>query len=204
MSSQSAAEPVGIGSQLGTLPNLLSLGRIALVPVISTLVYSSTPEARAVAGGLFIVACITDFLDGWLARRHGITTVLGQFLDPLADKLMVSAVLIMMVGYGPAPRVPAWMVAVIVVRELAITGLRGIAVREGVVMAAQELGKYKMVFQMFAVTGLLIHHRYAIPGTDWRIDFAAAGMLFMWVALVFSVWSGIDYAQRVGRRLSLH
>ena len=96
------------------------------------------------------------------------------------------------------------MVAVIVVRELAVTGLRGIAVREGVVLPAEELGKYKMVFQMFAITGLLIHHRYAVPGTMWQIDFAAAGMVFMWVALVLSVWSGVDYAQRVARQLSLH
>ena len=203
MSSRSVVEPVGIRSQLGTLPNLLSLGRIALVPVIVALVYSSSPGARAVAGMVFVVASITDFLDGWLARRHGITTALGQFLDPLADKLLVASALIMMVGYGPSPRVPAWMVATIVVRELAVTGLRGIAVRDGTVMAAQELGKYKMVFQMFAVTGLLIHHRYGVPGTTWQLDFAAAGMLFMWVALVFSVWSGIEYTQRVARHLSL-
>lgn len=202
MSLRSAAEPVAIGARLTALPNLLSLGRIALVPVIVWLVYVSTPEARAVAGGLFVVACITDFLDGWLARRHGITTALGQFLDPLADKLLVSASLIMMVGHGPDPRVPAWMVAVIVVRELAVTGLRGIAVREGIVMAAEELGKYKMVFQMFAIDALLIHHRYSVFGSAFSIDFAAAGMLFMWVALVFSVWSAIDYHVRVLRRLS--
>ena len=202
MSSPSAAERVSVGSQLGALPNLLSLGRIALVPVIAALVYSSTPAARLVAGGLFVVACITDFLDGWLARRHGITTALGQFLDPLADKLLVCTALIMMVGHGPSPRVSAWMVAVIVVRELAVTGLRGIAVREGVVLPAEELGKYKVVFQMFAVDGLLIHHRYGIPGIPLAIDFAAAGALFMWVALVFSIWSCLDYFIRVSRRLS--
>lgn len=203
MSSRSVAEPVAVGSLLGVLPNLLSLGRIALVPVLGALIYSSTPTARGVAGALFVVACITDFLDGWLARRHGITTALGQFLDPLADKLLVSSSLIMMLGYGPLPRVPAWMVAVIVVRELAVTGLRGIAVREGIVLAARDLGKYKMVFQMFAVDGLLIHYRYGIPGLGVEIDFAAAGLLFMWVALVLSVWSGLDYFVRVARQLSL-
>jgi CDP-diacylglycerol---glycerol-3-phosphate 3-phosphatidyltransferase len=199
VSSRSVAEPVAVGAHLAALPNLLSLGRIGLVPVIVALVYSSTPLARGIAGAVFVVACITDFLDGWLARRHGIASGLGQFLDPLADKLLVASALIMMVGHGPDPRVPAWMVAVLVARELAVTGLRGIAASEGIPMAAEQLGKYKMVFQMFAVDGLLIHHRYGIPGTTWQIDFAVAGMIFMWVSLVFSVWSGLEYAQRVLR-----
>ena len=95
------------------LPNLLSLLRIGLVPVIVVVLFWSGPLARAVAAALFLVACITDFLDGWLARRHGITT-LGQFLDPLADKLIVAAALIMLAAVDPEPRVPAWMAVVIV------------------------------------------------------------------------------------------
>jgi CDP-diacylglycerol--glycerol-3-phosphate 3-phosphatidyltransferase len=171
--------------------------------VIVGLLFWPTRGARATAGAVFLVACITDFLDGWLARRRGSTTALGQFLDPLADKLIVSASLIMMISHGPSPRVPAWMVVVIVLRELAVTGLRGIAVREGVVVPAQELGKYKMVFQMFAVEALLVHYVWAVPGTPLRIDFHAAGMSFMWVALVLSVWSAVDYHVRILRRVSL-
>ena len=185
------------------LPNLLSLFRIAIVPVVVVLLAWPGPVVRAVAAGLFIVACITDYLDGWLARRRQSTTVLGQFLDPLADKLLVAGVLIMLAGAPLEPRVPAWMAVVIVLREIAVTGLRGIASQSGIVVAAEELGKYKMIFQIFALTGLLVHYAYAIPGTRFVVDFHAAGMRFLWIALVVSVWSAVDYYVRVLRRLPL-
>ena len=172
------------------------------MPVIVLILFRSDPVARAWAGGLFLVACITDFLDGWLARRHGVTT-LGQFLDPLADKLIVAAVLIMLAAHPPSPRVPAWMAVVIILRELAVTGLRGVAAARGMVLAAEELGKYKMIFQMFALEALLVHYRYAIPGTGLAVDFHAAGMLFLWVALVLAVWSAVDYYVRIFRQVEL-
>jgi CDP-diacylglycerol--glycerol-3-phosphate 3-phosphatidyltransferase len=185
------------------LPNLLSLLRIALVPVLVVTLCWPAPAARAAAAAWFLVACLTDFLDGWLARRHGLTTALGQLLDPLADKLIVAAVLIMLAALPPEPRVPAWMVTVIVLRELAVTGLRGIASSGGVLLPAQELGKYKMVVQMFALEALLVHYVYPIPGTGLAIDFHAAGMVFLWVALVLAVWSGVDYYVRILRQLRL-
>jgi CDP-diacylglycerol--glycerol-3-phosphate 3-phosphatidyltransferase len=162
-----------------------------------------TPAGRALAAFWFLVACITDFLDGWLARRHGITTTLGQLLDPLADKLLVAAALIMLAAVPPEPRIPAWMAVVIVLRELAVTGLRGIASRGGMLVPAEELGKYKTVLQMFALEALLLHYRYAIPGTALAVDFHAAGMVFLWMALALAVWSGIDYHVRVLRQVRL-
>jgi len=187
-------------SDLTALPNVLSLLRIAIVPVIVVTLMSPGPMARAVAAGLFLVAAITDFFDGWVARRRGVSTALGKFLDPLADKLLVVAILIMLAGTPPEPRVPAWIAVIVASRELAVTGVRGIASHGGVVMAAEALGKYKMTFQIFALFCLLVHYRYAIPVLGLPIDFHAAGMLFLWVALVFTVWSAIDYGVRLARQ----
>lgn len=201
--SSRVAETARRPQPLAALPNWLSLFRIALVPVVVAVMAVPTRGARALAGALFLVACITDFLDGWIARRHGITTALGQYLDPLADKLLVVAVLIMLAAVPPEPRIPAWMAVVIAVRELAVTGLRAIASTGGVVMPAEELGKYKMVFQMFALESLLVHYTWVLPGTTLGIDFHAAGMRFLWVALVLAVWSAVDYHVRILRRLVL-
>jgi CDP-diacylglycerol---glycerol-3-phosphate 3-phosphatidyltransferase len=197
------ADAVPRSAVVSAAPNLLSLFRIALVPLVVIVLEWPGPGAHALAGGLFIVACITDYLDGWLARRRQSTTVLGQFLDPLADKLLVVAVLIMLAAVGPEPRVPAWMAVVIVLREFAVTGLRGIASREGVVVPAEELGKYKMILQIFALTGLLVHYRYPIPGTGLAVDFHLAGMRLLWIALVVTVWSAVDYYVRVLRQIRL-
>jgi len=201
--STRVAEAVGRGSRVAALPNLLTLLRIGLVPVIVVALLVPTPGRRAFAAGCFLLACFTDFFDGWLARRHGLTTALGQLLDPLADKLVVSASLIMLAAVPSEPRVPVWMVVVIVLRELAVTGLRGIASTGGVLLPAQELGKYKMVFQMFALEALLLHHPYAIPGTGLEIDFHAGGMVLLWMALILAVWSGVDYYVRILRQLRL-
>lgn len=160
-----------------------------------------TPGGRTAAAALFLVACVTDLLDGWIARRYGIDTPLGQYLDPLADKLLVVAVLIVLAAVPPEPRVPAWMVVVITARELAVTGLRGIASVGGVILPAEELGKYKMVFQTFALEALLLHGTYPVPGTGLAVDFHAAGMRFLWIALVLAVWSAVDYHVRILRRL---
>jgi CDP-diacylglycerol--glycerol-3-phosphate 3-phosphatidyltransferase len=197
VSSRSVAEPLG---RVGALPNLLTLLRVGFVPVVVVVLLWPTPGARALAGALFLVACLTDFLDGWLARRHGVTP-LGQLLDPLADKLIVAAVLIMLAAVPPEPRIPAWIAVVIVLREIAVTGLRGIASTGGVVLAAEQLGKYKMIFQMIALEALLLHYPWPIPGTGLVIDFHACGMVFLWVALVLAVWSAVDYHVRLLRRL---
>lgn len=185
------------------LPNVLSLFRIGLVPVLVVALLVGTPAARIFAAVCFFVACVTDYFDGWLARRHGITTALGQMLDPLADKLIVTASLIMLAAVPPEPRVPVWMVVVIVCRELAVTGLRSLASSSGVVLPAEELGKYKMIAQMFALEALLLHYTYPIPGTSLAIDFHAGGMVLLWWALVLAVWSGVDYHVRILRTIRL-
>src|SRR6185369_16639667 len=150
---------------------------------------------------LFVVGSLSDYYDGYLARKYGIVTTLGKFLDPLADKLLVVSVLIMLVAMPCGteldvpctPRVPAWLVVLIVGRELAVTGLRGMASSEGITLGAEELGKYKTIFQIFALTGLLLHYPYAF------VDFHLGGMYFLWIALVLGLWSAIDYHARVYR-----
>ena len=170
-----------------TTPNLLTLVRIASVPLLVVLLLFPGPAASAAAGAVFLLATITDFLDGYIARNYGSGTTLGQFLDPIADKLVVTAVLIMLCGIHRTPRIPAWIVVVLVSREVLVTGLRAVAAAEGVIIAAEELGKYKMVLQAIAVQGLLIHYTY------FDIDFFAAGLFILWIALVLSIWSGVEY-----------
>src|SRR5262245_3402698 len=118
------------------LPNIITVFRILLIPVLVVLLTDSGRTASALAGMTFFVACWSDFLDGYLARRWGISTTFGKLLDPLADKLIVAAALIMLAGME---RVPAWMVVVIIGREIAVTGLRAVALGQGVVVAAEEL-----------------------------------------------------------------
>ncbi|MBI1813675.1 MAG: CDP-diacylglycerol--glycerol-3-phosphate 3-phosphatidyltransferase [Deltaproteobacteria bacterium] len=178
---------------MARLPNLLSLFRIALIPVLVWLLTDTGRGAALLAALVFFLACLSDFFDGWLARRHGIITTLGKFLDPLADKLIVMAALVMLACLDRQPRVPAWMVVLIVGRELAVTGLRAIASGEGVVLGAEELGKYKMIYQMFALCGLLLHYRFL------GVDFHGGGMYFLWISLVISLWSGIAYHVTVAR-----
>ena len=170
-----------------TTPNILTLCRIASAPLLVYLLTRTGPTAAALAAAIFFLATITDFLDGYIARNYGSGTTLGKFLDPLADKVVVISALIMLAGTPQLPRVPAWIVTVLVAREIMVTGLRAIAAAEGVVMAAEELGKYKMVLQSIAIQGLLVRYTY------FDIDFFAAGMFILWIAMGLSVWSGADY-----------
>jgi CDP-diacylglycerol--glycerol-3-phosphate 3-phosphatidyltransferase len=176
------------------LPNFITAFRIALVPVLVALLRYPGRAASLLAAFTFFLACWSDFFDGYLARRHGITSALGKLIDPLADKLIVMSALVMLAAMPREPRVPAWMVVVIVGRELAVTGLRAVAVSEGIVLAAEELGKYKMILQMLALHGLLLHYTFL------GVDFFAGGMYFLWPSLVLSLWSGVDYHVRVIRR----
>jgi CDP-diacylglycerol---glycerol-3-phosphate 3-phosphatidyltransferase len=178
---------------VGNLPNIITFFRILLIPVLVVLLTNPAPTPSALAGLTFFLASWSDFLDGYLARRWGISTTLGKLLDPLADKLIVAAGLIMLAGMDRQPSVPAWMAVVIIGREIAVTGLRAVALGQGVVVAAEELGKYKMIFQMFALTGLLLHYDFA------GIDFHTGGMYFLWISLVISLWSGVDYHVKVIR-----
>lgn len=172
-----------------TLPNLLSLFRILIIPVLVYLLSFSDPKSALLAAGLFLVASITDYFDGYLARRYKSVSNVGKILDPLADKLMVASALIMLAAMDRPnePSVPAWLVVIILARESAVTVIRGIALAEGIVMHAESLGKYKFVLQAYAVVGLLVHYRY------WGLDFYAAGLYFLVLSAVIALWSGVNY-----------
>ena len=165
-----------------TAPNVLTFMRIASVPLLVYLLTFAGPLPSAIAAGVFFLATITDFLDGYIARSYGSGTNLGKFLDPLADKLVVTAVLIMLAAMPRMPRVPAWMVVVLVSREILVTGLRAVAASRGRIIGAEELGKYKMALQAIALHGLLIHYTY------FHVDFFATGMFLLWIATVLTVW----------------
>jgi CDP-diacylglycerol---glycerol-3-phosphate 3-phosphatidyltransferase len=174
-----------------TTPNLITYFRFATAPILVWLLMYTSPAASWAAAGVFFLATISDYFDGYLARSYDSVTTLGKFLDPMADKLVVLTALIMLAGMARAPHVPAWMVAVLVARETMVTGLRAVAAAEGMIVAAEELGKYKMALQSIAVHGLLIHYRY------FHVDCFAFGMFVLWIAMIVAVWSGIDYYVRV-------
>ncbi len=178
-----------------TTPNLLTLFRFATAPVLIYLLLFRGPLASALAAGVFFLAIVSDFLDGYIARSYGSGTWLGKFLDPLADKVVVISALIMLTGMARFPRVPAWIVVVIVIREVMVTGLRAVAAAEGRVVGAEELGKYKMTLQAIAIEGLLIHYVY------FHVDFFAAGLFVLWIAMVVSVWSGLEHFVKIAREL---
>ena len=178
-----------------TPPNLVTLFRIATAPFLVWLLMYTGPTASWAAAGVFFVATISDYFDGYLARSYNSVSTLGKFLDPMADKLVVMTALIMLTGMARMPHVPAWMVVVLVSRETLVTGLRAVAAAEGLIVGAEELGKYKMALQAIAIHGLLIHYTYT------HVDFFAAGMFVLWISMVVSVWSGIDYYVRVLRVL---
>lgn len=180
-----------------TLPNLLSLFRIAVIPVLVYLLTFSDPLSGISAAFLFLVASLTDYFDGYLARRHRTVSNLGKILDPLADKLMIVSVLIMVAAMDRPgqPSVPAWLVVVIVAREVGVTIIRGIALTEGVVMEAEDLGKYKFILQAFAIFGLLVHYPY------WGVDFYVAGIYFLLLAAAVALWSGVNYHVKFFRLL---
>ena len=173
--------------QIMTLPNGVTIIRVLAIPVILTMIFYSGRDYRLLTGLLFLLVASTDMIDGYLARRYDLTTTLGKFLDPLADKLLIVTSMIALV---PGRDVPVGMVIVIVGREIAVTGLRGIAVSQGMVIAASTLGKYKTVFEVVAVSCLIV-------GTEFMgINLHQVGMGLFWIALVLAVVSGIDYFKR--------
>lgn len=182
------------------LPNLLTLGRIAAIPILVILLLFDTRFTGIWAASIFGLAAATDWLDGYLARKWGIVTVLGKFLDPLADKLIVLAALIMLIPHG---RVPAWAVFLILAREITVTGLRSIASAEGIVIAASDLGKFKTIFQMTAIPGLLLHYDYYWffgVRCEWlHVNAHNFGIFFFYVALAMTLWSGFDYVNKFFR-----
>lgn len=145
----------------------------------------ATLKVEHLIGGLiFIFASLTDWLDGYIARKNNLVTSMGKFLDPLADKLLVSAALIILVELGAAP---SWIVIVIISREFAVTGLRLILAGGGEVVAANQLGKIKTTAQILAIIFLLMNDLFFL---SMGIPF---GMIMLYIALIFTIWSGADY-----------
>jgi CDP-diacylglycerol--glycerol-3-phosphate 3-phosphatidyltransferase len=165
-------------------PNLLTLFRIAATPLIVILMLYPNRLCTLLAGIIFSVAAITDYFDGYFARTRGLESTLGKVMDPVADKLLVSSAFIMLASLG---WVPAWVVCIIVGRELAVTGLRNIIAGKGEDVSASKLGKYKTGFQIAAIIPLLIHYPFL-----W-LNSQAIGNFFLWAALAFTIWSGVDY-----------
>jgi len=165
-------------------PNTLTLFRIAAVPLIVILMLYPNRISTWIAAILFSLAAITDYFDGYFARRFGLVSNLGKVMDPVADKLLVSSAFIMLTALG---WVPAWMVCIIIGREIAVTGLRNIIAEKGEDVSASSLGKYKTGFQIAAIIPLLIHYPF------FGLDVQAVGWFFLWGALAFTLWSGADY-----------
>ncbi|HBA89255.1 MAG TPA: CDP-diacylglycerol--glycerol-3-phosphate 3-phosphatidyltransferase [Geobacter sp.] len=192
--------PRSTPAQIMNIPNILTMLRIAAIPLLCVLLMSPDRDNGFWAAALFAAASVTDWLDGYLARRMGIVTVFGKFLDPIADKLIVMSALIMIL---PFDRVPAWMVLVILGREIIITGLRGIASTEGIVISASNLGKFKTIFQLVAIIGLLLHYDYrwffSIDHPLLVVNMHNVGMFYLWIATVITIWSGVDYLNKFAK-----
>jgi CDP-diacylglycerol--glycerol-3-phosphate 3-phosphatidyltransferase len=172
------------------LPNGLTLLRIFLVPFLVVVLLTKFDGREIVALAIFLLATATDFFDGWLARRRGEITTLGTLLDPIADKLLISAAFISLVELN---LVPAWMVVVVVGREFAVTGLRSIAAGQGILISASGWGKAKMTSQITAVSLLILSERY-----EW---FLLPGKIALWIVVAIAIISGAQYFRLFLRRV---
>jgi len=186
--ARSAAEPDRITREkFWNLPNTITVVRVGVVPILLLLPWFSDRSSSLFIGWCFTVAGFSDLLDGWLARRGQQVTRIGKLLDPLADKLIVSTALIMLMATGRIPLWATWMVVVIIGRELAVTGLRGIASAGGQVVGANKLGKLKAVMQNVAIGALLFHYEtLGLPAHD-------IGMALLFVATALTLMSGYAY-----------
>jgi CDP-diacylglycerol--glycerol-3-phosphate 3-phosphatidyltransferase len=174
-----------------SLPNLLTLSRIAAIPLVVACFWLDHGWAQWLSAGLFAIACITDWFDGYFARRYHQISRFGRFLDPIADKLLVAAALVSLLTID---KIPAWIVVVIIGRELAVTGLRAVSAGHGVIVPASRLAKWKTVGQYVAVTLLILEKGMVAPG------FHALATGVLWVAVALTVVSAIDYFYRFFRK----
>lgn len=182
------------------LPNMLTVARIFMIPLFVWLLYDGDPWFSVMAASVFTIAAITDVVDGFLARRWNMITVTGKLLDPMADKLIVAAALIMMVRLG---RVPAWIVIVLLSREFIVNGLRQVAASEGLVIAAGQEGKWKTALQLAGIIALCIHYTHPVfllAGT-WDVNFNVVGKVLIYLSTAFSAWSAGAYFQAFLNRL---
>jgi CDP-diacylglycerol---glycerol-3-phosphate 3-phosphatidyltransferase len=178
------------------LPNSISLFRVLMVPVLMVSMLADTPASDIIALVVFLAAAGSDSLDGYLARRRHQTTVMGAFLDPLADKLLVIAALVTLVQLG---ELSAWVAMVVIARELAVSGLRMVVAVQNVVMSASRWGKIKTTSQMVAIAALIIEPRWIKP--EWTLGGQSVTWYLVMIMLVLTVWSGLDYFVRARSQL---
>src|SRR4051795_9559203 len=183
-----AASRPQYSNEIWNAPNALTLFRIFLVPFLVVVLLTKFSGSEYAGLTIFLVAAITDFFDGYFARRYNKITKLGALLDPMADKLLMSAAFISLVELGLAR---AWMIVIIIGREFAVSGLRSIAAQHGVTIAASPLGKTKMVAQVFAIGLLIVGYELG--------EFRFIGELALWVVMLFALVSGIDYFIKFSR-----
>jgi CDP-diacylglycerol--glycerol-3-phosphate 3-phosphatidyltransferase len=182
------------------LPNYLTLGRILLIPVIMVILGQIDPGKSTdynqalgfLASGVFIIAGLSDLVDGYFARKYQINSIFGKYFDPLADKLMVLTVMIMLIPMG---RIPAWMVVLFLAREIIVTALRGIATGEGMEFPADEWGKKKTLLQNIALVALMIYYPL------WGMSAQRFGWIVLWMALLMAIYSGAHYIWRFSRAI---
>ena len=177
-------------AEVWNLPNALTLLRIFLVPFLVVVLLTKFPGREYAGLAIFLVAAITDFFDGYIARKRNQITRLGTLLDPIADKLLMSAAFISLVEMDPQ-HVPAWMVVIIIGREFAVSGLRSIAAQHGVTIAASPLGKSKLVTQVIAISLLILGHELG--------ELRLIGKLALWAVMLFALISGVDYFVKFAR-----
>ena len=171
-----------VSQEVWNVPNALTLFRIFLVPILVVVLLTKFDGKEFVGLAIFLIAAITDFLDGYLARRFKKITRLGILLDPIADKLLVSAALISLVELKVAP---AWMIVIIIGREFAVSGLRSIASQQGLAIPASPLGKGKMISQVIAIALLILGHELG--------EYHFIGQIALIIVVIFALGSGIDY-----------
>jgi CDP-diacylglycerol--glycerol-3-phosphate 3-phosphatidyltransferase len=181
-------------NEIWNLPNALTLFRIFLVPFLVVVLLTKFTGREFVGLAIFLIAAITDFFDGWIARRRNQTTRMGALLDPIADKLLMSAAFISLVEMDPV-HVPAWMVVIIIGREFAVSGLRSIAAQQGVTIAASPLGKGKMVSQVVAISLLILGYQLG--------QLRVTGKFALWAVMFFALASGVDYFIKFARAILL-
>jgi CDP-diacylglycerol--glycerol-3-phosphate 3-phosphatidyltransferase len=182
-----------VSREIWNLPNSLTLLRIFLIPILVVVLLTKFDGKEYVGLAIFLVASATDFFDGFLARRHKKVTRLGILLDPVADKLLMSAAFISLVELGLAP---AWMVVIIIGREFAVSGLRSIASQQGVTIAASPLGKTKMVTQVIAIALLILGYQLG--------EFMFTGQVALWLVMIFALGSAIDYFHKFAAAVLKH
>lgn len=184
--------PVKPGTKkIFNLPNCITLLRITVIPVLFLILLSPGRTLSLIIAMAFIVAALTDLLDGYIARRYGMVTKMGKFLDPIADKIIVSTAMVLMI---PVERIPAWIVALIIMRDIIVNGIRSIASSDEQIISASKLGKQKTLCQIIALSALIIH--YPLFG----IDVHFVGIVVLYIALFLTLWSGADYFLRFYKR----